>query len=238
MALAAGTQPLAAAPLSRRPLRPDPANEKRTCAGPAAPECRNRRRGSFLRIRNEELGVRNFLCRGVAAFFVGADNICPRAGEGAGPYGKSGTFQYAFPRPDNHPREAPHRRGQAVLHPPTGGSRRDRAASAHEAPKREAGKPQVLMEGDFQGPWVLEPVFGDFLPVQKVTRPQAKPQQGSPRQTTRCGEETTRQGQAPVLPVANAPGCAGRRSRIPPGGHVGPPLRKIRNAPARFPTPQ
>ena len=38
LALAAGAQSLAAVPFSRRPLRPDPADEKRTCAGPAAPE--------------------------------------------------------------------------------------------------------------------------------------------------------------------------------------------------------
>ena len=80
LTLAAGARALAAVSLSRRPLRPDQADEKRTCAGPAAPECRNRRRGSFLRIRNEELGVRNYGCRGGSGYDVGAGAL-------AGPVG-------------------------------------------------------------------------------------------------------------------------------------------------------
>ena len=39
--LAAGAQTLAAMPLLRRPLRPDPADKKRTYVDSAAPECRS-----------------------------------------------------------------------------------------------------------------------------------------------------------------------------------------------------
>ena len=98
---------------ARKASRPSPSRAgrygltRRTKNGPALARRRlsrqNRRRGSFLRIRNEELGVRNFLCRGVAAFFVGADNICHRAGEGTGPYNKTGNVPARSPTPGQLP---------------------------------------------------------------------------------------------------------------------------------------
>ena len=44
----------------------------------------------------------------------GIGAIRRRAAPCGRPYGKSGTSQQAFPRPDDHPREAPSRRGQKV----------------------------------------------------------------------------------------------------------------------------
>ena len=83
--------------------------------------------------------------------FAGAFRILetPRAGEGAGPYNKNGNIPAWSPTVRHRPREAPCRRGQSALHLPTGGSRRDRAASAYEAPDSEAGKPQVLRRRGF-----------------------------------------------------------------------------------------
>ena len=51
------------------------------------------------------------------------------------------TFQQAFPRPDDHPRKAPHRWGGKFLLFPTGGSRRERAASAYGAPEERSKPP-------------------------------------------------------------------------------------------------
>ena len=65
------------------------------------------------------------------------------------PTTKTGTSRLGLPRSDTAPARRLTVGGQRVLRPPKSGSRRDRAASAYEAPDSEAGKPQVLRRRGF-----------------------------------------------------------------------------------------
>ena len=65
-----------------------------------------------MRIRNEELGV--FCVGALVCFSWGADNISPGPARAPTPTANLEMFRHASPRPNDHPREAPCRRGQKV----------------------------------------------------------------------------------------------------------------------------